>query len=186
MKTVKKVIVTMMAAMAMSQMSVFAHERSPAAAGGASGPTCRNATRLTQATLAGNWELVATEVVLHDGHAEKDYGEAPKGLMMIDAAGRYSLQIYQSDRPRFVSGDKRKGSAEEYAAATRGASTHFGRIEVDEKGGELRFIIENALFPNWEGQQQERRYEWCAPVLRYYGKPRPDGGVPVSIWRRAK
>lgn len=168
---------TMLAVMAMTQTSAFARE---------SGPACRNAVRLTQATLAGNWQLVATEVVLPDGHIEEDYGHAPKGLLMIDAAGRYSLQIYQSGRPRFAAGDKRKGTAEEYAAATRGASTHFGRIEVDQKSDQLRFVIESSLFPNWEGQQQERRYQWCAPVLRYYGRPRPDGGVPVSVWQRSK
>src|SRR5476649_1786254 len=57
--------------------------------------------------LAGTWTLVAADLIRPDGSRAHDYGAAPTGLMMIDAQGRYSAQIYKAERPRFASGDKK-------------------------------------------------------------------------------
>jgi hypothetical protein len=46
------------------------------------------------------------------------------------------------------------------------------------------FHIEGASFPNWEGQQQRRSFELRGDTLSYRVPPRPDGNVPVSVWRR--
>jgi hypothetical protein len=145
---------------------------------------CAHPETLTPATLAGAWQLVAAEAVRADGNRVSDYGAAPRGLWMVDLAGRYTLQIYAAARPRFAAGDKRKATAAENAAAVAGASTHLGRVELDAARTRLRFRIEAALFPNWEGETQERRYDWCPPLLSYYGRARPDGAVPVTVWRR--
>jgi len=103
------------------------------------------------ATLAGTWALVAADVLHADGTRARDYGAAPKGLLLIDAQGRYALQIFKAERPRFASGDKLTGTPAEYEAAVLGSSTHFGTISVDPVDGTLTFQIENASFPNWEG-----------------------------------
>ncbi|MEI7037190.1 lipocalin-like domain-containing protein [Fulvimonas yonginensis] len=134
--------------------------------------------------LAGTWNLVAADVQHPDGSRTRDYGAAPRGRLMIDRQGRYSLQIFRTDRPRFAGGDKAKGSAEEYRAAAMGSSTHFGTIRIDPARHLLVFHIEGASFPNWEGQQQSRRYEWQGDVLSYRVPPRPDGNVPITVWRR--
>jgi hypothetical protein len=65
-----------------------------------------------------------------------------------------------------------------------GSSTHFGTVSVDPARNELVFRIEGASFPNWEGQQQHRRYELKGDVLSYRVPPRPNGDVPISVWRR--
>jgi hypothetical protein len=107
-------------------------------------------------------------------------------LLLIDAQGRYSLQIFKAERPRFASGDKLTGTPAEYEAAVLGSSTHFGTISVDPADGTLTFHIENASFPNWEGAQQQRHYELNGDELSYRVPPRPDGNTPISIWRRVK
>ena len=137
-------------------------------------------------SLAGTWTLVAADVIHADGTHARDYGAAPKGLLLIDAQGRYSLQIFKAERPRFASGDKLTGTPAEYEAAVLGSSTHFGTISVDPAGGTLTFHIENASFPNWEGAQQQRHYELNGDELSYRVPPRPDGNTPISIWRRVK
>lgn len=134
--------------------------------------------------LAGTWTLVAADVIHADGSRTSDFGAAPKGLLLIDPEGRYSLQIFRAERPRFASGDKSKGSAEEYRAAVTGSSTHFGRLDIDPAHHRLTFRIEGASFPNWEGQQQSRQFELKGDVLSYRVPPRADGNVPVSVWRR--
>jgi hypothetical protein len=135
--------------------------------------------------LAGTWTLVAADVLHPDGRREHDFGAAPKGLLMIDAAGRYSLQIFKSERPRFASGDKSKGTPAEYEAAVMGSSTHFGRVSVDAPAGVITFTSEAASYPNWEGEKQSRKYTLRGDELSYRVAPRPNGDVPISVWRRA-
>jgi hypothetical protein len=134
--------------------------------------------------LAGTWTLVAADRLLPDGARLHDYGDAPSGLMMIDSEGRYTVQIYQQGRPRFASGDKKSGSEQEFRAAVEGSSTHFGRLTIDEPSRTLTFVIESAAFSNWEGTRQERRYELKGDELSYRVPARPDGQIPLSVWRR--
>lgn len=137
-------------------------------------------------SLAGTWTLVAADVIHPDGSRSRDYGNAPKGLLMIDRTGRYSLQIFRSDRPRFADPAKAKASAQEYRAAVMGSSTHYGTLAVEAGRHQLVFHIEGASFPNWEGQVQTRTYELQGDTLSYRVPPRPNGDVPVSVWRRVE
>ena len=135
-------------------------------------------------SLVGTWILVAADVQHPDGSRARDYGADPKGLLVIDGQGHYSLQIFKSERPQFASGDKSTGTTAEYQAAVMGSSTHFGTVSIDAADSILTFHIQNASFPNWEGQQQKRNYELKGDELSYRVAPRPNGDVPISIWRR--
>ncbi|ODP31587.1 lipocalin-like domain-containing protein [Pandoraea sp. ISTKB] len=135
-------------------------------------------------SFVGTWTLVAADVQHPDGSRGRDYGAAPKGFLLIDAQGHYSLQIFKAERPRFTSGDKATGTPEEYKAAVMGSSTHIGTISVDSAKGTLTFHIQNASFPNWEGEQQKRNFELKGNELSYRVVPRPNGDVPISIWQR--
>lgn len=134
--------------------------------------------------LAGSWTLVAADVERPDGSVERDYGAAPKGRLVIDAQGRYALQIFKAERARFASADKAAGTGEEFRAAVLGSSTHYGTVAVED--GQLVFHIEAASFPNWEGTVQRRSYELHGDELRYRVPARPDGGIPISVWRRMR
>ncbi len=136
--------------------------------------------------LAGTWSLVAADVIKADGVRAHDFGAAPQGMLQIDREGRYTLQIFRADRPRFASGDKQSGTPAEYAASVLGSSTHFGTIKVDAAAHTLTFQIDKASFPNWEGQAQTRHYELVGDELSYRVVPRPNGDVPISVWRRLR
>lgn len=135
-------------------------------------------------SLAGTWTLVAADVQHPDGSREHDYSDAPKGLLMIDRMGHYTLQIYRGDRPRFANPSKAKASAQEFKAAVLGSSTHYGTIEAEPGQHKLVFHIEGASFPNWEGQTQVRSFKLHDGTLSYRVPPRPNGDVPISVWRR--
>lgn len=138
----------------------------------------------TQASpLRGTWTLVAADKLLPGGERVRDYGQSPKGRLIVDAQGRYSLQIFKSERLRFA-GDKNAGSADEFASAVLGSSTHYGTVLVDAQQGVLVFRIEGSSYPNWEGVAQKRAYTLEDGVLSYRVPARPDGSVPVSVWRR--
>jgi hypothetical protein len=134
--------------------------------------------------LIGTWVLVAADVQHPDGSIGRDYGAAPCGSMMVDAAGRYTLMIYKSERPRFASGDRATGSPEEYRETALGMSVHYGSLSADAKAHTLTFAIEQASFANWNGTRQVRHYQLQGGVLRYSVAARPNGDIPISIWRK--
>lgn len=137
-------------------------------------------------SLVGTWKLVAADVLHPDGTRGRDFGAAPAGLLMIDRDGRYTLQIYKTERPRFASGDKPTGTPDEFKAAVMGTSSHFGMVSADTKAGTLTFSIEKSLYPNWEGDRQVRHYELKDDELSYRVVPRPNGDVPISVWKRVR
>lgn len=148
-------------------------------------PAAQAAT-VPECPLAGTWTLVAADRIKPDGTRVHDYGEAPSGLMMVDKQGRYSVQIYLTDRPRFTGGDKKTGTPAEFEAAIFGSSTHFGTMAVDSEAHMLTFSIASAAFSNWEGTQQKRGYELNGDELSYQVPARPDGHIPLSVWRRVR
>lgn len=136
------------------------------------------------ASLTGTWTLVAADVLHADGTRAHDYGDAPKGLLMVDAQGHYSLQIYDPQRPHYASGDRDSGTAAEYKGNALGISTHFGMLHVD--GDVLTLDVDSASFPNQDGKQQKRVFKLDGDELSYRVQARPNGDVPVSVWRRLK
>ena len=137
-------------------------------------------------TLTGTWTLVAADDLKPDGTRVPAYGPNPQGLLIIEKDGRYSLQIYRSDRAKFASGNKREGTPEEYQAATLAMSTHYGTCAVDFKTGTLIFHIERAGFANWDGTDQKRPFELKGDELSYRVPATTDGTVPISVWRRMR
>lgn len=139
------------------------------------------------ATLQGTWVMEAAYEIHTDGTRTTNYGEHPKGLLTVDAAGRYNMQIFRPDRPAFASGTKNKGTDEENRAAVAGSSTHFGKVAIDPAKHQLIFAVEAASFPNWEGKTQVRDFTYEKGVLSY-GVPASasgDGTIAYSVWRRA-
>jgi len=139
--------------------------------------------------LAGTWTLKTAQVILPDGTRTTDtaYGKNAKGVLMIDADGQYSLQIFRPDRPKFSSGDKKRGTAEEYELALLGISTHIGHIKIDTVHEILQFNIDYAAFPNWDNSIQTRKFKLSGDEL-YYEVPAKTatGTIAVSIWKRVR
>jgi len=138
-------------------------------------------------SLQGTWVMESAYEIHPDGSRTTNYGEHPRGLLTVDAAGRYNMQIFKVDRPAFASGDKARGAAEEYRAAVIGSSTHFGRVTIDPARHRLIFAVEAASFPNWEGKTQVRDYSFEDGLLSYAvpASASSSGVVAYSLWRRA-
>jgi hypothetical protein len=138
------------------------------------------------ADLVGSWTLVSADSVLPDGTRTQPYGAEPDGVLVFDAAGRYSVQIYRHGRAPFASGDKSHGTPEEYRATSEGMNAHFGTYVLDDVGRTLTFHIVHASFPNWEGTDQKRMITLHDGVLRYTVPVTTTGKNAVGevTWRR--
>ena len=136
--------------------------------------------------LAGTYKLLEVDNISPDGTHIHLYGEHPQGLLTLDSVGRYSLQIYRSERPKFAAKDKSKGTPEEYQAAVQGCNTHFGRYSVDPQDHTITFNVEQASFPNWEGTSQRLKYTLDGTRLTYVvATPTSGGNVKGEVvWER--
>lgn len=146
-----------------------------------------SAEEQTLSSLQGTWVMVSAYEIQANGTRTTTYGEHPMGLLIVDAAGRYNLQIFKIGRPLFASGDKTKGTEDEYRQAVLGSSTHFGTVAIDAAKHQLIFNLEAASFPNWEGKSQRRDYTYKDGVLSYaVPASASNGTIAYSIWRRAE
>jgi hypothetical protein len=136
--------------------------------------------------IAGTWVLTGADKLLPDGTRVADYGANPHGLVIFTADGYYSVQIYRADRVKFSSGDRLKGTPEEYRDAALGMSVHFGRYTVDPVKSTIHFEIDRASFPNLDDTTQVRTYEMKGDELSWKVAARPDGSIPITVLRRVQ
>ena len=137
-------------------------------------------------SIVGTWVLAEADKLLPDGTRVSDFGPNPHGLVIFTADGYYSVQIYRADRTKFSSGDRLKGTPDEYKDAVLGMSVHFGRYTLDQVKNTISFEIDRASFPNWDETTQVRAYELKGDELSWKVPPRPDGSVPITVLRRAR
>jgi hypothetical protein len=134
--------------------------------------------------LVGTWTLIAADKILTNGQQVHDYGTDPQGLAILTADGRYVVEIFRSDRTKFASGDRNKGTADEYKDAVLGTSCHFGRYTIDPTKNTISFYIDRASFPNWDNTTRTIPFKLEGNQLTWRLPPRPDGSIPVSIFKR--
>jgi hypothetical protein len=136
--------------------------------------------------LAGTWTLVRCDNVYPDGHRVELYGPHPQGMWMIDAQGHYMMHIARMQRTPFASGDKSKGTPEEYRAASMDSNSHFGSVQV--QGDKMTTHIEQASFPNWNGHGGTTGYTRSGNQLTYVvAKPSSgaaEGAHGEVVWQK--
>ena len=138
--------------------------------------------------FAGVWRLVTSEFKRSDGSTAYPYGKEAIGMLIYDEHGHMSAQIMKPDRPIFVSGNIRRGTAEEIKAAFDGYTAYFGTYEVDEEGGTVTHRVMGSYFPNWVSQDQKRFFEFSGNRLTLKTPPIPAAGKMVTgilVWERA-
>src|SRR5882757_3167155 len=137
-------------------------------------------------SIAGTWVLIGAEKLLPDGKRVPDYGPNPHGLAIFTADGYYSVQIYRAERLKFSSGDKFKGTLEEYKDASLSTSVHFGRYTVDPVKHTITFQIDRSSVQNLDDTTAVRQYELKGDELSWRVAPRQDGSIPLTTLRRVK
>ena len=137
-------------------------------------------------SIVGTWVLTGADKLLADGTRVADYGPNPHGHAIFTADGYYSVQVYRAERLKFASGDKFKGTPEEYREASLSTSVHFGRYSVDPVKHTITFKIDRSSIPNLDDTIAVRPYELKGDELSWRVAPRQDGSIPITTLRRAK
>ena len=137
--------------------------------------------------LAGIWTLVSNDNVAPDGTKRQLFGANPKGILILEASGRYAQVQVRPDRPKFQANNRLQGTPEEIKAAWEGTIAHFGTWSVNEADKTLILRLENSTYPNQDGAEQKRTITSLAGDELKYVNPTPAaGGRAEAVWRRAK
>jgi len=139
--------------------------------------------------VLGIWKLISLQTEADDGTVTYPFGRDVAGLLMIDAKGYFSVQLMDTKRPSFKSGDPRDGTPEELKTAFENYIGYYGTFDLDETKAAVIFHVRGAWLPNWIDTDQIRYYALSgnrlsistAPVL-FDGKK----AVGKLIWERAK
>ena len=79
--------------------------------------------------LVGAWTLVSI-TVNQGGQKNEPFGPAPKGSLIFERNGRFSITVTRSDLPKFGSSSRVAGTLEENAAIVQGSIAYFGTYSV--------------------------------------------------------
>ena len=136
--------------------------------------------------LVGSWILVS--LTAGDGAKQTmPYGPNPKGTMMVDANGRFSITVVRSDLPRFASDNRITGTAEENMAIVQGCIAYFGTYSIDEATHVITVNVEGSTFPNFDGGTQTRILSFNGDEMTYLNPtPSMGGGTAKVTYRRAR
>src|SRR5438045_6036901 len=114
------------------------------------------AAQSLKAQIVGTWDFVVAEITAPDGKKSFPFGETPKGILIFTPDGRFAQIHVASDVPKFASGNRLTGTAEEYTAINRRSLAVFGSYTIDDAKKTVTFHVTSSTFPNWEGESQTR------------------------------
>ena len=135
--------------------------------------------------LVGTWTYVSSTAKLPDGSPL--WGPNPRSLLIFTDNGRFSWQVFRSDRPHVGSNDRRSATSDENKGIMQGSLAYFGTYSVNEADKTLMSRIEGATFPNSEGEEQKRIItRLTADELRYANPETTLGASVEAEWRRVR
>jgi hypothetical protein len=136
--------------------------------------------------LAGTWTIVSN-VNEQGGNKTDTFGPNPKGILTVDANGRYVLAIARADLPKIASNNRRTATPEENKAIVQGSITHFGTLSVNAADKTITFKIETyTTFPNSDGTEEKRPFTLTGDELKLTFPAASGGGTITAVWKRAK
>jgi hypothetical protein len=145
----------------------------------------RNVFAQAADSLVGSWSLVSLTVA-RSGNEVELLGPHPQGQLVFGNDGRYVLLVLSSDLPKFTSGERQQGTAEENAKIARGSVAHFGTYTVDPAARIIVFHIQKSTFPNWDADVQRRPFTLDGDRLTYITPGAFGYGSSKVVWQRIK
>jgi hypothetical protein len=107
--------------------------------------------------------------------------------MLVFDGTRFATQVIAANLPKFASNNRMVGTLQEYEAISHGVVAYFGTYTVNEADRILTLHIERSSFPNWEGIDQQRKFEFVGDELRYTAASSTANPAEAAqlVWKRA-
>lgn len=137
--------------------------------------------------LVGTWTLVSADATLPNGDKQQSFGAKPKGILILDAGGRYAFVQGNPERSKFKDTQNLRSGAtnDELAAAARSFAANFGTWSVDEAGKTLMRKYEIALIPNNDSLETKNSVSLSGDDLKLEGTF-GNGVRTETVYRRVK
>src|SRR5439155_23086803 len=138
--------------------------------------------------LIGTWSLVSSDATAPSGAKQQHYGANPKGILILDAGGRYAQVIARPGRPKFKSATRfsLEATSEELKAAVTGFVASFGTWSVNEADKSFSRRQEGALVPNTEGTEAKYSVSLVEDELKTTSVSPVTGDRNEAVYRRAR
>jgi hypothetical protein len=136
--------------------------------------------------LVGTWTAVSTINTATNGTKSEPFGPNPKGLLIFESNGRFSLITVRPDLPKFGTNNRATGTADENKAVLQGSIAYFGTYSVNEADKSYTVQIEGATFPNWAGTTQKRGLSISGDELTFINAAGSAGGSNEVKYKRVK
>ena len=135
--------------------------------------------------LRGTWIFVSS-VMEKDGVKTDQFGAGAKGMMILDAEGRFMLTIVGQGLPKFVSNNRATGTPTENQAVVAKSIAMFGTYAYLPSDKTITLKIDLATFPNWNSTEQKRLViQATGEELQYKTAQASGGGTAIVTWKRA-
>ena len=136
--------------------------------------------------LAGSWMLVSTETTSPSGAKRQFYGTNPRGIMILDAGGRYAAVQGRPDRPKVGSPSRFEVTTEAMGMAAKEFAANFGTWSVNEADKSFSRRSEANIIPNGEGLEQKYSVTLAGDELKTISVNSVTGVKAETVYRRAK
>jgi hypothetical protein len=105
--------------------------------------------------VVGVWNLVSGYLDNHGTRLEI-LGSHPSGMLIFTEDLHFTVVVNNPDIPKFVSGDRSKGTPEEYKTAVTSSLGVYGTYTVDENGDFFEQHVLGSTFQNLNGTRKGR------------------------------
>jgi Lipocalin-like domain len=136
--------------------------------------------------VSGCWNLVSGYLDNH-GTRIDILGAHPGGMLILTEDLHFMVIVNNPDIPKFASGDRSKGTPEEYKTAVTNSLGVYGTYTIDENGDFLEQHVLGSTFRDMNGSSRGRN-ELTEKVdgNRMTEKLKIADGVTITIvWQRA-
>jgi hypothetical protein len=142
---------------------------------------------LKKNNVAGTWNLISGYLDNH-GTRLDILGPHPGGMLILTEDLYFTVIVHNPDIPNFVSGDRSKGTPEEYRTAVTSSLGVYGTYTVDENGDFLEQHVLGSTFQNMNGSSRGRSEltEKVEGNTMTENLKIADGVTITIVWQRAQ
>jgi hypothetical protein len=137
--------------------------------------------------IVGVWALVSSINTAKDGKVTNgiSFGPNPAGRIVFTSGGQYVTVNTNPNLPRFKSGNRMQGTAEEYKAVVHGSIASFGTYSVSPDGKVLALKQEGGTWALRNGTEEKRPLTLSGDEMKYTTAATV-GGTSELLYKRIK